>query len=92
MYAAITSYNGSSGKDWVSKNVVDAYIHSTVRKANQIKQEEKFGLLDCDQISMIISHGKIKKLAVFAQRILVVGTKQLRSNIFLPFWMQIISF
>ena len=83
VYAAITSYYGSSGKGWVSKNVVDAYMHSTVRKANQIKQEEKFGSLDCDHSSLVISHGKIKNLAVFARRILVTGTKQLCSNIFL---------
>ena len=59
-------------------------MHSTVRKANQIKQEEKFGSLDCDHSFLVISHGKIKNLAVFARRILVTGTKQLRSKIFLP--------
>ena len=79
-FAAITFHYKSSGNYWVINNVVDTYIHSTIKKANQINQEKEFGSLDCDHGSLVISQGKIQNVAVFAQGILVQSNLGFRTQ------------
>ena len=54
MFDAITAHYGSSGKGWLSKYLVDAFLSVIVLKANQKKTLDYFGHLDCHQSSIII--------------------------------------
>ena len=60
MFNAVTVHYGSSGKGWLSKYVVDAYLTVLVRKANQKKNLDYFGDLDCDHSSILINRKPIK--------------------------------
>ena len=83
IFSAINSHCGNSGKGWLSKYVVDAYLSVLVHLANKQKGQ-CFGSLDCDQSSMIIDGKSIKNKFVFASKILESERKELRPVIYLP--------
>ena len=83
VFNAIVSHCGNSGKGWLSKYVVDAYLSLLVQKAN-LKKTEYFGSLDCDQSLMIIKKNSIKNKFIFASKILESKCTELRAIIYLP--------
>ena len=83
LFSAIKINCGLSGKGWLSKYVVDAFLFVLTEKANRKKSENFFGCLDCDQCAMIINERPIKNKTTFARTILA-NSNQLKNLIFLP--------
>ena len=69
IFSAINLHCGNSGKGWLSKYLVAAYLSVLVHQANKQKGQ-CFGSLDCDQSSIIIDGKSIKNKFVFASKIL----------------------
>ena len=84
MFNAVTVHYGSSGKGWLSKYVVDAYLTVIVHKANQKKNLDYFENLDCDHSSILINCKPIKNKHIFARQILNSKSNELRTNILVP--------
>ena len=84
MFDAITAHYGSSGKGWLSKYLVDAFLSVIVLKVNQKKTLDYVGHLDCYQSSIIINRKPIFNKHVFARQIIENKSKELRANIFVP--------
>ena len=71
---AIKALCGTSGKGWLSKNVVDCLEESS----------EKFGSLSCDDFT-IIQQDLVRNKIAFCSSVLEKNEKQLRANVFVPF-------
>ena len=72
---AIKALYGTSGKGWLSKNVVDCYLSVIVNKA----KVEKFGSLSCDDFALI-QRDSVRNKFVFCTSALDKNKKQLRAN------------
>ena len=83
-FQQISACYGRSGRGWLSKYILDAYLLAIVRVANSKQMEEEFGCLDCEQSSLIGKNKDFKSDPPFADRIFVKNTLLLRKNVFFP--------
>ena len=81
---AIKALYGTSGKGWLSQNVIDCYLSVIVNKANLEEGSEKFGSLSCDDFALI-QRDSVRNKFTFCTSILDKNKKKLRANVFVPF-------
>ena len=83
IFSAINTHYGESGKGWLSKHVIDAYIFAIVDASNLKRKDITFGTIDCDMSNVVLKKQNIRNKAFFTRNI-TQSKNNLRNHLFFP--------